>query len=546
MHYDEEGKYIPKSKQFERALDEDALVTTTHGRIKNIQFGDQSNIDFYATSADEVLKGSGDREPLLPEFLRIFFGEQVSRMDILYGYGEGKNYTVLNDIRRAQSSSEKSDKRVAHNWGGYISEFATSFMLSKPVTVLYRTDDREVEASAETKMIQEVNRANQADRTNYDLGLDASIVGRGMEILHYSKDGDPQYRFTRIDPREAFIVRSANLERKPLLGVYCPVYNGQVHMVVWTETERYEYHPFDNNPGAELEPELRGVSPHNFDGIPLNEWRNSRDRTGDFETEIPLIDAYDSAQSDSVNYMNDFNDALLVISNVDIDKVMGNNLPIREMLDANMLILEGQRSGVVGEGSVAKPEADYIFKQYDTNGAEANKNRILQDLFNLTGIPDMHSLNKNRQSTESYQNKYVGVKQLKHRKEQYFSEALRNRYRLLQNAMSANNEGSYDFRNLSFRFHENAPTDVWSEIDAYIRSGGELSQETLRENASFTTHEEEEKRLEAEGSDLYTPEMRAQEEINPLFQSLPASLGNVVEVGDNNPLIEEPPDANIN
>ena len=541
MHYDENGDYIPKSKRFERALDEEPLNKTEFGRIRAVEFGENSNIDFYASSDTEVLDGIDGEAPLLPHFLDVFFGEQVKRMDILYGYSEGKNHTVLNDVRRATSSKNKSDKRVAHNWGGYISEFATSFMLSKPVSLRYRSENRESETSAEIQKILEINRDNQADRTNYDLGLDASVAGRGMELIHYSKDSDPEYRFTRIDPREAFIVRSANLERKPLVGVYCPVYNGKVHMVVWTREYRFEYHPFKSTPGGDIELRLKKKVAHNFDGIPLNEWRNSRDRTGDFETEIPLIDAYDSAQSDSVNYMNDFNDAMLVISSVDIDRVMGSGLTVNEMMDANILILEGQRGGVMGEGNLAKPEADYIFKQYDTNGAEANKNRILADLFHLTGIPDMHSLNKNRQSTESFQNKYVGVKQLKHRKEQYFSEALRERYRLIGNAMAANGEQSYDFRSLTFNFHENAPTDVWSEIDAYIRAGGEISQETLREHASFTTHEEEERRLGDEDGQYRSPETNQETGLTHSLTPFPPSLGNVLESPeDEGETVEEP------
>lgn len=513
MAYDAEGHYIPKSYEFERDLDGDGLyATSVTARIRGVEFDEKSNIDFYAMDEDEILRAMGDEDkPLLVEFLNIFLTKQVPRLDVLYGYSRGENYTILHDKRRADSSAEKSDKRVAHNWGGYISNFATSFMISKPVTITYLENEEEVEETTETDIIQTINKSNRADRTNYDLALDASICGRAFEILHYNREEEVQYRFTRIDPREAFVIRSADLERKPLAGVYCPVYNGQMRLIVFTRTSRIEYKPFDIN-AEQFELEVNSIVMHEFDGVPLIEWRNSRDRMGDFETEISLIDAYDSAQSDSVNYMNDFNDALLVIANVDIEAVQGNNMSVRQMMDANMLILEGQRGGYAGEGNVAKPTAEYIYKRYDATGSEANKDRLLEDLFQLSGIPDLDALNMNRQTNEGLQNKYIGVKQLMYRKEQYFSEALRERYRLIASIRKKNQESFYDADALVFRFRENKPMDIWGEIESYVRVGGIVSQETLRENTNFTTHEQELLRTIRESKSNISPELYAMQE----------------------------------
>ncbi len=67
--------------------------------------------------------------------------------------------------------------------------------------------------------------------------------------------------------------------------------------------------------------------------FPVVEYDNNRFRTGDFEHVISLIDLYDSAQSDTANYMTDLNDALLVISG-DIDALF-NGSSILSGVDPN-------------------------------------------------------------------------------------------------------------------------------------------------------------------------------------------------------------------
>lgn len=48
---------------------------------------------------------------------------------------------------------------------------------------------------------------------------------------------------------------------------------------------------------------------------------------------------------------------------------------------------------------------------------------------------------------------------------------------------------------MTFTFHPNIPQDVWTEIKAYIEAGGNLSQETLMNSASFTDYKIEQARI---------------------------------------------------
>ena len=58
---------------------------------------------------------------------------------------------------------------------------------------------------------------------------------------------------------------------------------------------------------------------HAFGAVPIVIYQNNPELIGDFEEVIPLIDAYDKIQSDSVNDMEYFADAYLVMYGIDAD-----------------------------------------------------------------------------------------------------------------------------------------------------------------------------------------------------------------------------------
>ena len=94
--------------------------------------------------------------------------------------------------------------------------------------------------------------------------------------------------------------------------------------------------------------------------------------------------------------------------------------------------------------------------------------------------------------------KMIGLEQVRKDKETYFTKALRRRYELISNIHKAVNGPVIEANKLTFTFHPNIPQDVWTEIKAYIEAGGEVSQETLLNNASFTDYETEIDRIKKE------------------------------------------------
>ena len=471
-----EGEYIPKSYQFERDMD----VPEHAARYDSLQFGDQANEHFVYHDMNELLNTENGQKTLA-NMINLFFNEQKERLDILDGYSKGRNYTILNGRRRLEK--EKSDYRVTHNWGGYISNYITGYLMSKPITIGTRQTDDDEELSL--KEINAINLDNNVDSLNFELGFDCSRFGRAFE-LHYRTDRGED-KIVQIDPREIFVIRSSDVSKRIIGAVHVPIYNDLIHLTVYTTKHKITYKPFKQD--SVILSQGRQVR-HLYEDVPVVEWWNNRFRQGDFENEIPIIDAYDSAQSDTANYMSDLNDALLVIHG-DLESA---GIGVQEailMKKANMLLLE---SGIDHTGKQTNLSAEYIYKQYDVAGSEAYKSRLLNDIYKLSKVPNLDDDHFNaQQSGIALRYKMLGLEQIRSIKESFYSKALRQRYQLIENIHRGLSDRQITANDLTFTFHENIPQDVWAEVEKFNAAGGQLSQTTLLELASFVGNPRNEK-----------------------------------------------------
>lgn len=442
-------------------------------RYDNFTSPENSNDLFLYSNADDLLKDT----KTLGTMINKFFSSQVDRLKKLEHYSNGKNVTIGVGERRLEK--DKADNRISHNYGGFISSFVTGYIMGQPVTVSYGEDIDDL-------VLDEIEDYNDLHALNYELAYDASRYGRAFEY-HY-RDQNERDRIVLIDPKDMFTVRSDDVENNLIMAIHCPVINDLVQMTVYTDTSIIQYEPFKLGVPALKQVDIKR---HNYGMVPVVEWYNNRYRSGDFESVISIIDAYDAAQSDTSNYMSDLNDALLVVKVDNLDRLGGDN-GVKKMSDANIMVIE---NGVNAQGNTVSGDAHYIYKQYDVAGSEAYKTRLVKDIFKLSNIPDITDEKFGTQSGIAIQYKLIGLKQIQVTKENYFSKALARRYKLLENIHNAFGLEQIEAESLDFTFHPNLPQDVWEEVDKYISSGGKLSQETLRELASFTNNADETERI---------------------------------------------------
>ena len=470
---------MDKVNEFEHGID-----TVTKTRSDSLRFGRLSNEQFRYVSNDELLKTETGKKAFR-DMIEAFFDLQKQRLQVLASYAQGDNYSILAGSRRLDK--EKADYRVRHKWGGYISSFATSYVIGNPVTIGILEGAEE----EQLKVIEEIEWQNDINSLNSDLAFDASVYGRAFE--YHFRDKDNVDRVVLISPLEMFVIRDLTVEQNIIAAVHLPIFADKVSATVYTKDRIISYKPFSAN---SINLIVESEKKHEYKDVPVVEWWNNRFRMGDYESEISLIDAYDAGQSDTANYMSDLNDAMLLIKG-DLEALGLSANDIAKMKDANTLLLQ---TGISANGQQTSADAGYIYKQYDVSGTEAYKNRLANDIHRFSRIPNLDDDRFNATSSGiALLYKMIGLDQVRKNKETYFTKALRRRYELISNIHKAINKPLIEADKLTFTFHPNIPQDVWNEIKAYIEAGGVVSQETLMNNASFTNYKTEQSRILKEG-----------------------------------------------
>ena len=216
--------------EFEHGLD-----IEVSSRNDSLQFSRLANEQFRYSSAEELLNTTEGKKAFR-EMLTAFFEYQKQRLRVLDSYAKGNNYSILTGKRRMDK--EKADYRVRHRWGGYISGFATSYVIGNPVTVGIMEGGNKDQLQS----IKEIEWNNDINALNSDLAFDASVFGRAYE--YHFRDRDNMDRVVLISPLEMFVIRDLTVEQNIICAVHLPIYNDRVNMTVYTKDQVIKYKPF--------------------------------------------------------------------------------------------------------------------------------------------------------------------------------------------------------------------------------------------------------------------------------------------------------------
>jgi len=444
-----------------------------------MRFSDEANTQYRFKDMETL---TDDLEQLA-ELIQHHRENQQPRLNTLQEYYKGNNEGIsLYDRRREE---HMADNRATHNFAKYVSQFIQGYMVGIPLKTTY--PDEKVE-----EQIRDLNRENDADEHNSELVLNQSIYGRAYEMVY--RGSDDVTKFVVLDPLHTFVIYDETVECKPIGAIRYlgRQYKDEIDVYVYTGDQILEY---EMDESGELE--YKEESSHFFNGVPIIEYQNNQFRQGDFEDVLSLIDLYDAAQSDTANYMQDLNDAMLkIVGNLDIDVEEA-----QAMKEANILMLQTETGA---DGRTQSADADYIYKQYDVSGTEAYKDRVFNNILLFTSIPNL--LDDGKQtgvaSGEALKMKLFALSQKRATKERLFKKALRDRYRLINNMMNMASEGSFDVNDITISFTENLPSMVDRELEWFSKMGGQLSQKTMLSQLSFVDNPDEELELIKEEDSL--------------------------------------------
>lgn len=428
-------------------------------------------------------------------------GDLKKNMD----YYQGK-HKILEDAKR--------ENRLVCNHAKDISDTASSYFIGNPVTYKSDADIKDLTDSLETA---------GADETDGDNGLDLSIYGLAYEYV-YVKENENNLLTKNLSPENTFMVKDDSIEENELFAVYYYVRKddsgtGPEHYIATVLTPNYKYElDIQNNEVPQLTTEL--PVPHYLGEIPIIEYLNNKLAIGDFELQIPLIDAYNALMSDRITDKEQFIDAILAIYGT---LLSDEDEPGTDEEDQNIKKVKDRlrKYKVLEMPDTAK--AEYLTRTFDESGVEILKKAIEQDIHKFSHIPCMsdESFGGNV-SGVAMEFKLLGMENITKIKTRYYRKGLRKRLRIFCNYLALHGK-SVDPTGITMIFTRALPKNLLEISQIVANLWGKVSRKTLLSQVPFVDDVDEElKALDEETEE----NLKRQQEIFGMQENTPPQDGN--------------------
>lgn len=363
------------------------------------------------------------------------YAEDFGRMAALRKY-----YLNENDILdRWFDDATLPNNKIAHCFPKYISNIATAYFMGKGVK--YETDD-----SNYKERLDEILEGNYTDSHNFEEAKEMSIAGVSYELLYIDTDGNLKTTFLKAF--EVIPVFAGQTGR--FLSMAIRIYaendldgNASSYADVYTKTEIITYHGMA---GGWQETKRRV---HLFEDVPIIIRRNNSERKSDFEDVITLVDAYDRSQSDTMNDMDYFTDAYLMLSGAE-DIVTEESKDDGSMIQNSTKCMKQGRMLIFPDGN---GKAEWLIKAINDTATENFKSRIYKDIFFLSQVPNLTDENFSGNLTGVAQKyKLFGIEGLCTEKEKYWKSAERKKLKLITQYINTRYLKAFDWRTIKVSF----------------------------------------------------------------------------------------------
>lgn len=411
---------------------------------------------------EEFAQGMPSRtllESCLREHLR-----GAARLEKLRAYYDGKHA-----IEWRVRSAGLPNLRVAHGFPRYISTMAAGYLIGSPVE--YSSEEQPEALDA----VLAAYARCAIDSVDAELARDASVCGRGVELMFADRDACP--RSAVLSPMDAFVVYDDSVESRPMMGVYVSDWRGADgrslgwRIQVYTQEQALVYRTASLADLKLESPEAQW--PHYFGQVPMIEYWNDEREKGDFEDVISLIDAYDLLQSDRMNDKQQFVDALLVLYGCTLEADARGRTPGQQLREDKALSLPD-----------CDARAEWLCKQLNEADTEVLKNALKADIHKMSMVPDLTDEQfAGNSSGVAMKFKLLGLEQLTKIKERWFREGLRARLRGYAHFLNCRGEAMLDADRVRMRFTRALPVNELEAAQTLRALAGILSAEELERRA---------------------------------------------------------------
>jgi SPP1 family phage portal protein len=374
---------------------------------------------------------------------------ELPRYQKLYNYYVGRN-DILN---RQLPDPLKPNNRIATSYCSLIVDTVVGYFASKPISYLSRSNNEKY-----LDELQNIFLINDEEDTNAEIVKDFTIFGKCYELVYIDPQGN--IRFKQYSPIEMYVEKDS--QDNILFSIrHWNEKQGDTDVMKVEAYDAEGFHYFTSYDGGETFVLDQSI-PHFFGEVPVTIYKNNDEEIGDFEKQIPLIDAIDKILSDSANELESFANAYLLI------KGYQGTQPedVQAMRQNGVLLLDQQG------------DAEWLIKNIN-NQFQQNFFETIDNLIHIqTATPKL--------TTEEFSSnlsgiaigfKLFGLESKCSVKERKMEKALRKRIRLITNILNLKG-ADYRYTDIQLQFSRNIPQNDMEITQQIVQLANMVDLET--------------------------------------------------------------------
>lgn len=396
------------------------------------------------------------------KYVDLFKTSKLPRLKKLKRYFDNKNDGIKAYwTKRNETDSTKPNNVINTPWASYITNTLTGYFMGSPV--VYACEDSNLYDDIST-----ILKGNDEGNKNYAIALNMSIYGVAYELDYIE---NKEFKFDIVSPEN-------------VIPIYDNTIGHELKFVIrfWDEEEdvltgkTFTYAQLYDDKNVTT---FKGTLGKSFDKLseeehyigrnPIIIYKNTKGFIGDFEKLMALIDGYDIAMADTLNFREELNDSYLILKNTNLE-------------DEDILKMRHNRIFQVEDGADGvSADIEWLTKDSNDGESENLKNRLAEDIKTFSYISELEVKSHTTASGNSLQ--LIGLESVISQKEHNFRKALNKR---LDNIVVFLNLLGEDYLNdFTIKFTRNLPLDMNVEADILSKVAPYVTHETLLGLMSF-------------------------------------------------------------
>lgn len=314
--------------------------------------------------ADETEVNIGNVVQILRKALPYHWKNR-SEISYLWSYYKGRQ-PILNRVKEVRP---EITNKIVENRANEIVSFKSGYLMGEPLQYVSRGNAENIADAI--NQLNEFVFAEEKPAKDKELADWFHICGTSFRMVlpdeMAGEDDESPFEIYTLDPRNTFVVYNNGLGNKPILGVkYVVDENGVVHYSCYSDHEYFEI----------VESKVVSYDTHILGEIPIIEYPLNMARIGAFELVIPLLDAINLTDSNRLDGVEQFIQALMLFHNVDISSEDFDEL--RERGAIKFKDIDPQ----------LKAEINYLVSNLNQGETQTLVDHMYQTVLTICGMPN--------------------------------------------------------------------------------------------------------------------------------------------------------------